>query len=325
MGGVHLVLGPERFLAREAVRGLLAEREYDIARLQGDDAPIGSVLDDLRTPSLFARPKAVVVENASPLLEGEALEALADFAERPPGDGLLVLCAAGLDGRFKQAKRLKAAAAVTECQPLKDWQVAGWIATRARQAHRLQPAPEAVRALQARVGEDLGLLDAALTRLAAQIAPRRDLEAADVEASTGAHRSTALFEPANALEARDLEAGLRALRVAFVEGLRINQDVVTDGAAIGPILLTNLHRAYGNLLRFHLARAAGDPEAEAARAAGIPPKRQQYFLPSARRWKLRTLVDRHARFVAADLALKGSGGEPRHVLERLVLELLAPA
>jgi len=50
--GVTLVLGPERFLAREAARAALASDDLDVAR-HGADARLADVLDDLRTPSLL--------------------------------------------------------------------------------------------------------------------------------------------------------------------------------------------------------------------------------------------------------------------------------
>lgn len=325
MASVILVLGPERFLARQAIAAVL-ERHPDLeaTRHDGASTPVAVVLDDVKTPTLFGRPRAVVVENGGALFEGAALEALAAYAEKPVAGALLVLAGTGLDGRLKAAKRLKAAADEIRCEPPPDWKVAAWIGSRAREAHGLQMGTEAAEALRACVGEDLGLLDAELARLRAQIAPRRELTAADVEASTEQHRSPVLFEAANALEERDLSAALRALEGAFTEGVRIKQDVVTEDAGIALILLGNLHRAYVKLTRFHMQHRAGQGESDAARAAGVSPRAATYFLKRARRHRLETLVERHRHFVEADLALKGPGrGSPRQVLEGLLLALLA--
>jgi len=325
VASVILVLGPERFLARQAVAGVLARNpDLEVTRHDGAATPVAVVLDDVKTPTLFGRPRAVVVENASTLFEGAALEALATYAEKPVAGSLLILAGAGLDGRLKASKRLKAAADEIRCEPPPDWKVAAWIGSRAREAHGLQMGTEAAEALRACVGEDLGLLDAELARLQAQIAPRKELSAADVAASTEEHRSPVLFEAANALEERDLPAALRALEGAFTEGVRIKQDVVTEDAGIALILLGNLHRAYAKLMRFHMQHRAGHAESEAAQAAGVSPKAATYFLKRARRHRLETLVERHRHFVEADLALKGTGsGSPRQVLERLLLALLA--
>jgi DNA polymerase III delta subunit len=202
--------------------------------------------------------------------------------------------------------------------------VAGWIGQHARVHHGLSVGKAAADALRARIGEDLGQIDAALERLKTQIAPRTSLNADDVATSTEEHRSPILFEAANALEAGDLTKALQALSGAFREGIRINQDVVTDWPAIAPILLTNLHKTYVKLLRFHmLARRGGQSDSDAAREIGISPRAASYFLQRARRHRLDSLLDRHRHFVAADVALKSSSGlTPRQVLERLLVNLL---
>ena len=325
MASVVLVLGPERFLARQAVAGVLERHpDLEVTRHDATSTPVAAILDDVKTPTLFGRPRAVVVDNAGALFDGAPLEALASYAERPVAGSLLVLSGTGLDGRLKVAKRLKAAAKEIRCEPPPDWKVAAWVGARAREAHDLRMDPEAAEALRTRVGEDLGLLDAELARLKAQIAPRTELTAADVEASTVQHRSPVLFEAANALEERDLKTALRAVAGAFTEGVRIKQDVVTEEAGIALILLGNLHRAYTKLTRFHMQQRVGLGESDAAQAAGVSPKAASYFLARARRHQLETLVERHRHFVTADLALKGqSSGSPRLVLERLLLGLLA--
>ena len=152
-------------------------------------------------------------------------------------------------------------------------------------------------------------------------APRLQLE--DVTSSTADHRSPVLFEASNALEARDLKKGLASLRSAFTDGIRINQDVVTAWPAVAPILLGSLHRTYVKLLRYHLARAAGDAERDAATAAGVSPKAASYFVQRARQHDLPRLIEGHHRFVEADLALKGEKtSDPQRVLEGLLIDVL---
>lgn len=327
--GVVLVVGPEPFLAREAVRSVLARRpEFDVTRYDGKSATVAEVLDDVRTPALLGGGRAVVVEHAEELLKGETLEALAAYAEKPGDASLLVLQATSLDRRYKAAQRLaKAAEQTIDCKPpFKPWEFERWIAERGRQAHGLQVGRDAAAALRRRIGEELGLLDGALARLAEQIAPRKRLGPGDIEESTEEHRSPVLYEPANALEAKDLSGALRALDAAFDEGVRMRQAVVTEGRGIALILLSNLHRTYTRLLRFWLAREAGRDEPQAARAAGASPRQAPYFVESARQWSLPALLEGHRHFVEADLALKSeSGGTDRAVLETMLLRLLGQA
>ncbi len=323
MKGVVLVLGPERFLAREAVeRAVAGWPGLDITRFDGAVALPAEVLDEIRTPTLLGGARAVVVENAGDMLRA-ALEAFAGYARRPAHGTLLVLVATGLDGRLKGAKQLREAAEVVECQPPRHWDLAKWVRERAKEAHGLQTGDATAGALRRAVGDDLGLLDAALARLKEQIAPRIFLRPDDVLGSTEEHRSPAIFEPSNALEEADLPAALRALAAAFEEGIRIDQDIVSEEGAVAPILLDSLHKAYVRLLRYHLHRKVGATEEDAARRAGCSPNALRFFLPNANRHRLETLVARHRHFAEADSALKENGpADGRRVLERLLLALL---
>ncbi len=323
MKGTILVLGPERFLAREAVeRALKGRPETEIARFDGETALPAQVLDEARTPSLLGGARTVVVENAGEMLR-VALEAFAAYAKRPAKGALLVLVAAGLDLRLKGAKQLREAAEVILCEPPGAWKVPEWIRKRAMDAYGLEMGDAAAGALRRAVGEDLGLLDAALARLKEQIAPRAFLRPEDVEGSTEEHRSPAIFEPANALDEADLRKGLATLAAAFDEGIRINERLETEEKAVAAILLDNLHRAYVRLIRYHLHRRGGASEEEAARRAGCSPGAMRFFVPGANRHRLETLVARHAHFGEADAALKENGpADGRRVLETLLLALL---
>lgn len=324
MKGVVLILGPERLLAREAVERTLALRpELEVTRYDGATALPAEVLDELRTPTLFGGSRAVVVENAGEMLRA-ALEAFADYAERPPPGALLVLVATGIDGRLKGARQLKEAAEVLDCQPLPGWKLGEWIRNRARDRHGLQMGDSTAGILRKAVGDDLGLLDAGLVRLKEQIAPRIFLRTEDVLGSTEEHRSPAIFEPANALEEADLPATLRTLAAAFEDGIRIDQDVVSEEGAVSAILLDSMHKAYVKLIRYHLQRKVGANEEEAARRAGCSPGAIRFFVPKANKHRLETLVARHRHFAEADSALKENGpADGRRALETLVLALLA--
>jgi hypothetical protein len=178
--------------------------------------------------------------------------------------------------------------------------------------------------LRRAVGDDLGLLDAALARLREQIAPRTFLRPEDIETSTVEHRSPAIFEPSNALEEADLPSALQALASAFEGGIRIDQDVIAEEGAIAAILLDSLHKSYMRLIRYHLHRKVGAGEEESARRAGCSPNAVRFFVPKANRHRLDMLVQRHRHFGEADLALKENGpADGRRVLETLVLSLLA--
>jgi DNA polymerase III delta subunit len=318
--GVVVVVGEDRFLASEAVRRAVSGESA--TRVRGGETTLGSVLDEVRTPDFFGGGRCVVLEEADTLLDQEGLDALADYAEHAVSGARLVVQAKKIDGRKAGAKRLKKAAEWVAVQPPPEWKLADWVSERARKAHGLTPDRDAVAALVERIGLDLGAIDAALVRLKEQIAPEIRLRAADVVGSTGDHRSPALFEAGNAVEAGDLARALDAVDAAFREGLRLRSEVVTEATGVALILLGQLHNAYRRLIRFHMLRR-GSSDEEAARAAGISPKAVRFFVDRARKHRLERLLARHESFVIADHGLKTGAGGPRQVLERLLVQLFS--
>lgn len=320
MNPVVVVVGEDRFLAAEAVKKALGDR--DATRLKGGETTLGAALDEVRTLDLLGGPRTVALEEADGLLDGEGLDALAGYAERPVDGSLLVIQARKIDGRKGGAKRLKEAARWIAVQPPPEWKLADWIGEQARRAHGLRAGRDAAQLLAERLGADLGAIDGALTRLKVQIAPRDELLPADIAASTEDHRSPALFEAGNALESRDLPRALAAVDAAFREGLRLRSETVTEGPGVALILLGQLHNTYRKLLRFHLLRRSQDDQ-EAARGAGVSPKAARFFLDRARRHRLEQLLERHTHFRKADAALKSGDAEAQPVLERLLVDLIS--
>ena len=325
MAGTILVLGAERLLVRETVDTILAEnRDLEVVRLTGDSTSLASALDEVRTRDLLGGAKAVVLLDADPLVDEQPmLEALANYAGHPSPAGLLIVHLSRLDGRFKAAKALRAAAEVREAAPPAVWKLPEWVQRRAQQSHGLQIDRAAAQALVARLGEDLARLDNELERFGVQLAPRTSIAMEDVTGSTEEQRSPAPFEAANALEEGDLEGALTAIASGFGEGVKSRSGTVTDAGGIGPMMIGTLHSAWVKLLRFHLCLQAGMNEADAARQVGVSPKASRFFLPRARRHRLSALVERHGAFLQADRALKSSQGSARQVLEELVVRLLA--
>ncbi len=91
------MLGADSLLAEEALARILAEHLGEgvadaVEVLRGEDTSWARVLDDVRTGSLFAPRRAVVVRNAEGL-KGED-EGVASYLEDPTPGVLLVLLAA---------------------------------------------------------------------------------------------------------------------------------------------------------------------------------------------------------------------------------------
>ena len=107
---VYLVAGPEDFLRTEAVR-LIREKAArgkepcDTAELDAAEGDPRKLLDDLRTPSLFAPRRLVLIENAGLLFDERALEPLLQYVEQPSPRTTLVLVAGEVRKSARKASK----------------------------------------------------------------------------------------------------------------------------------------------------------------------------------------------------------------------------
>src|SRR5204862_1373909 len=125
--------------------------------------------------------------------------------------------ARSLDQRRKlHAACAKAGAAVRFVRP-DARATAAWVVTLARErGHRITPA--AVARLLERTGADLGRLDAELEKLSIQVGSGSAIDVRDVEAGVAALRGHAVEELTDYLARRDVAAAIRTFRGLVASG-----------------------------------------------------------------------------------------------------------
>ena len=173
---VVVLHGKDAFLRLERGRQLessLQERFGGVDRmdLDGTNAALADVLDNLRTPGLFAGHKLVVLENAEAFMGAEdRRRAMERYAENPCAEAtLLMRCASGWrPGNFD--KLVAKVGAVIKCDSPTPMEAVKWCAARSLRRHQAEMEPAAAELLVEKLGPDLGRLDAELGKLAAAAA-----------------------------------------------------------------------------------------------------------------------------------------------------------
>jgi DNA polymerase III delta subunit len=237
--------GPSSFLREQVVRhaatvSLGDPESPDLVLHHGptrageaDTPALATILDDVRTPSLFAAAhrKVVLVRRSDRLLAADA-DAVAAFLERPPAGALLILeVTAGFGDRGtgkglqKVLDSLADAGLLFACdaptaEPGRGGRpsaLAEWVAGRARE-RGARLSPEDAELLVIRTGNDLASLDGAVEAALLQAEGRTHLTPADLEAVAprGAAESTDRFT--EALLAREPAEALRVLEGLYREG-----------------------------------------------------------------------------------------------------------
>jgi DNA polymerase-3 subunit delta len=336
-----LLVGEERFFKEEAIGeieaalGPGAERVERRAAARGGAAESAAALDEVRTPSLFAAKKLVLVRDAQHLVADQAA-ALAEIGARPFRGTVLVLDAAGLDRRTRAAKEVEKAALVIEAKPLfaepppwarggRPWDspLVDWIVRRARRRGR-QLSPENAYRLSQLTGNDLFEIAATLEKLDLLLGERAVATEADVEAIAGRSRRDDAFAVADAVGRRDAAAALAILDRVFRTGLEDRKGgVIGDAGTIALIVFGRIYAKISEIrkTRAHLGRGGGRSRDAVAAALGIPTFLADRAVADAERFAGADLERAYRDLLEADLAAKGAGPAPRPALERLVVRL----
>lgn len=191
---IYALVGSDPFLQLEALRDIVSEIGVDLQRLtfDGDKADLASVLDEVRSFSMFGAGKVVVVRDANDFLD-RYREKLEDFIAGETPANPLVFRFDSLPSNQRIYKAIDKAGQVVKCEPPKAAAVPAWIARRAKAEHKVEIEPGAASALADLIGVDLGRIDAELAKLAIQTTTGK-ITAADVTSTVTFQREQEIWE-----------------------------------------------------------------------------------------------------------------------------------
>lgn len=310
--GIHLIAGPDSFLAEEALEDLLSsflgsERSHAIQVFRGEETTWSRVIEAARTGSLFASRRVILVRGAQ-ATTGEGDELLAYLEDPTPG-AWLILMAVKPDKRRTVWKRLFDAAQVISAEPLKGQRLRNFVAERLKRRNLLL-TEEAQEELLERVGADLRRLMGEVDKLEAYAdGGAQKLTAEDVASVSGRGLAQPLYLLADAMASREW---LRVLELA--EGL-------LDEGEEGLRILGTLARSLRQVRAARAMSASGLPREEMAKRLGLPPNmifKLPGILDAARQWSEADLDRGLSALRRADRVLK-RGAEVRTALTAAVV------
>ena len=301
---------------------------------------IPAACEELRSASLFAADKVVVVHNPEAAPSPGRAATLTQLvktacAEPVPGSVLVCSTSQGVKGRGSVSTKaiLAAGALLVDCRALYDapaaWErgppydheLAHFVVQRLKQRYRKTIALESAHALTRLVGNDLAALDDSLRSLALLVGDATEVRAEDVSDAVGETREDPIWTLVDAVLDQDVDTALTLVGAAFERGLTDQRGaVVVRPEALAAMLTGALHGAWRRILAGSEALARGEPGSEVAKAGGVPPFLADRFVGRCRR-NPDEVLRRHRAFLDAELGTKGGGVPPRLAAERLVLAL----
>jgi len=211
---VYAVIGQDHFLRNEALQSILRTLTPQMdalgpACVDGDNASLADLLDEVRTPSLLGGRRVVIVDDADDCITANRA-ALERYCADPASGGCLIFLCDSMPKTTKLRKIISAGGEVIECEPLKGRAVVSWIVRRAKEVHGKRVNDTAAQMLKEHLGDALGWLDVELAKLAAYVGDRPEITPKDIDSATGEHREEKVFAVLDAITAGDPVIALRA-------------------------------------------------------------------------------------------------------------------
>lgn len=224
---VYAIFGGDAFLTLRALHALMdellgpARDQMAVAEFDGESAELRDVLDEVNTASLLAPFRVVCVRGADDFVS-EHRDALEKYLERyvdPPENkkekepvpvptGALVLVCRTWQKSTRLYKLVEKIGRNVACEAPKGRALVGWIADHAKQTYGCAMDYESAQRLADLVGEQLGLIDEELGKLATFVWPKTAIGVAAVEELVGASRAETVFGIVDCIARRDARGAL---------------------------------------------------------------------------------------------------------------------
>jgi DNA polymerase-3 subunit delta len=300
-----LVVGPEQVLAERAVAAIVAEvRSTDgtvsVSRLSAANYASGA-LRAATSPSLFAEPGVVVVEEGEAMSDAFADDALA-YARAPDPDVVVALLHAGAVRGKKVLDAFRAAGAREFLCPAvkRDSDALAFVEGEFSRANRTA-RPQAIRSLVDAIGPDAAELAAACHQLMSDVTGPISPE--EVTRYYGSRVNATGFAVADAAIAGKVGEALTLVRHALDTGT----DPVPLIAAVAAKVRT--------LAKVGASRGRGlDP----LKDLGLAPWQVERARRDLRLWTADTIARAIEALAEADAQVKGAGRDPRFAVERAI-------
>jgi DNA polymerase-3 subunit delta len=315
---IYVLHGDEDFLKRQVLavlRKIVLGSDSDsfgLSTYPGDKAIFADIRSELETLPFVGPRRLLVVETAEPFVTANRAH-LEKYFAAPASTATLVLDVKTWPANTRLAKSLGEKGTIV-CKALPAYRLGGWCVKWMAAQHEKRLQSDAAELLVELVGTDMGQLDQEMTKLAAYVGSRDQVQLKDVDQLVGRSRAENIWQIFDAIGAGQTGAAIIILDRLFDQ----NEEPLRILGAFSMQLRRLVQVA-------RLARQ-GQSFGQAMDSAGVPPFARR-GLEQQLRHLGRERVDRlYDWLLEVDLGMKGSSQlPPRTLLERLVIRLAQPA
>ncbi len=306
--GLTLIQGGESILADRAISAAIAKIPgATLTQLDCSEIELGAITDAL-APSLFGEDRVIVLREIQELAS-DLQDEISDYLANPDETVALVLWhKGGVKGKalLDKVKKLKPEIIAVDAIK-KDGEKAQFVHDEFSRAGR-KISVDAVQALVDALGSDLRELSGAASQLAADVAPGKTIDVADIEKFHQGRVETTGYDVADATLDGKTDLALITLRQALETG-------------VDPVLIISALASSMRTLAKVSGASRGVKAFDLASSLGLPP----WQIDKARRqlqgWTPTTLSAAVVKLAQADADIKGASAEPLYALERCILDI----
>ncbi len=278
---IYIIAGKDEPLVGAKCQELLEQlldpqqRMTALLSVDGEEAFIADILDELRTAPFLADKRVVVVRGADEFIS-QHRPILEKYFEKPSPTGILVMTVSSWKPKTNLAKMLPEVGRLIEITQPKRWELPGVLVQYAAEQHKVKINRDAAEVLIELVGEELTQLYNEIDKLTLFARDEKVITLQHVESLIGHHRIYDAFEVIDAVTAGDTGQAVKRLRNMFEEDKDAEYSVVgafafhvrrmfqakamlekrmNPGEIIGRLrIFSNKDRFFAQLQRMSLAR-----------------------------------------------------------------------
>lgn len=318
---IYFFHGEEPYFIDIAVKSLendvLSEDEKSFAQtvVYGKDTNYGEILSLAKQFPMFGELNLIIIKEAQDLkLNEEEQKALENYIENPVETTILVFAHKHkkVDSRKKFAKDLSKKGFLFLSEPVKDYNLAKWIAEECKNLG-IKTSPNIPDVLAEYLGNDLSRISNELSKLKIILKDGEILDEKLVEIHIGISKEFNVFELQKALGKKDAN---QAFKIAYFMG---------KNPKTNPIVMTigNLYNFFSNVVLYHTL--AGQSPQTMASEMGVNPYFLKDYAEAARLYPLKFATRTISILREIDLKSKGLGAvnvEDSELLKEMVYKIL---
>ena len=220
---VVVLAGSERALKQAVLtaikQSVIGDEDDDasITHFAGKDAEYKTVSDELCTISMWGDRRVVVIDEADPFISDNRA-ALEKYVAKPAKKSVLILDVKSWRSNTKLAKAIKSSGLTVSCDELEGSALNQWIRSTSENQYGKQITRDASTLLAELTGNNLGMLDQELSKLASYVGEKPKIDSEDVRKLVGGWKAETTWNMIGAVRENDMGQALSCLEKLLYAG-----------------------------------------------------------------------------------------------------------